>query len=304
MMPEGVQQVLIGSLLGDGSIPSRGKGACFSEGHSIKQLDYLKWKVGLLSPRFGGNLSIWHKMASFHTRSHPKFAEMRRLWYPNGKKVVPEEELQKLNELGLAVWYQDDGSYNYSQHVCALPIYSRKGQETAIQKWFVERWGLNPHITYGPTLQFSVKDSDKLLHLIAEHIHPSMVYKLGHLHPSNKTRIEDVHRRVLERQRKYREKNRGKLRESYRKFCRDHHERKLEQRRGWYQRHKDEISRKRHERYWKNRDRYLQLAHERYMRDRDKITQRVRNYYWNNREKCLRYRREYRQRKKLLRGRQ
>lgn len=284
MISENVQQVLIGSLLGDGSIPFRQKGICFSEGHSVKQLDYLKWKVGLLSPCFGGSLSIGHKMTSFRTRSHPKFTEMRRLWYPNGKKRLPEGEFQKLNELGLAIWYMDDGNYNYSQHICTLPIYSRKGQENFIQKWFKERWGLNPHITYGPTLQFSVKDSDKLLHLIAPHIHPSMVYKLGHLHPANHAKLVGKHRKVLERQRRYREKNRDKLRESYRKFRRNHRERRLRQKREYYQRHKGEILRKGREHYWKNRDRFRRYAREYYLKHSDERIRYNREWRARNRE--------------------
>ena len=40
-----IKQILIGSLLGDGSVYSRSKGtAYYQEIHSIKQKDYLNWK--------------------------------------------------------------------------------------------------------------------------------------------------------------------------------------------------------------------------------------------------------------------
>jgi len=171
--------------------------------------------------------------------------ELWKLWYPNfplnGRKVLPEMELQKLDELGLAVWYQDDGCYSYGQHCCLLCINGFKGQEQVIQSWFEERWELNPSIRYTtsnhPFLQFSVKDSDKLLRLIAKHIHPSMSYKLGWHHSANQSRVNAENKKERERsrqkwwknhdeniiqQRKYRQDNWDKIRQRNREFYRKH----------------------------------------------------------------------------------
>ncbi|MBD3261649.1 MAG: hypothetical protein GF334_08220, partial [Candidatus Altiarchaeales archaeon] len=46
------EQLLVGSLLGDGSLsaPKNSKGARYSEGHSEKQKEYLRWKRDKLKP--------------------------------------------------------------------------------------------------------------------------------------------------------------------------------------------------------------------------------------------------------------
>lgn len=222
-----MNQVLIGSLLGDGGVyPSRRGNSYFVEGHSLNQSDYLKWKAGILIPYFGGKVvtrNYDYKSTYFQSHVHPVFTELRKLWYPNGKKVLPEGELQKLDALGLTVWYMDDGSYDYQNHCCTLSIRGFQGQELVIQRWFKERWGINPHIiTSCSRLTFSVKDSDKLLCSVAEHIHPSMIYKLGHLNLNNQVMIDAARRR----RREYLQKNRDKIRSRHREYMRKYRARR------------------------------------------------------------------------------
>lgn len=248
---EDIQQVLIGSLLGDGYIYIKPKcqNACFGENHSIKQIDYLNWKAGVLS-FFGAKISHGvdrvfdkeFKKVCLQTRVHPILTELRSLWYPNGKKLIPSGELQKLDSLGLAVWYQDDGSYNYNTRRCVLHTEGFNGQELAIQRWFKEEWGVSPYITSGHCLLFSVKDSDKFLRLIAEHVHPSMIYKLGHIHPTNQARIKEGREKRNLYERKYREKNKDKIKRSHSKYR---------------EKNRDKIQQRNRE-YWQKRGRFLQ----------------------------------------------
>lgn len=288
-----VFQIVTGSLLGDGSVylRKRCKNAQFVETHSLKQADYLKWKADIFTPHFGGSRLSYNKKRDFEeihlfTHVHPLLTELRKMWYPNGKKVIPEQELQKLDELGLAVWYQDDGTCNYRSRCCELAIHSFKEQEIIIQNWFKEKWGLDPSITSGPSLRFSVKDSDKFLRLIAEHIHPSMIYKLGWRHPSNKSKCEAARKkerdgyqksgrkwrkknplysiryhfcnreRTLQKCREYREKNREILRQKSINYYWGNREKILSRKRHYWNTHKDEINRKRRESYSRRNDEY------------------------------------------------
>lgn len=41
---------------------------------------------------------------------HPKVKELYNLFYPNGKKIYPKESILKLDDLGFALWYADDGT--------------------------------------------------------------------------------------------------------------------------------------------------------------------------------------------------
>lgn len=110
-------QVIYGTLLGDGSISNGKKGnyRCHSQlqiAHCLKQKDYVFWKYDYFkdwcksSPKLTTNKDQW-RIRTFH---HPLFSDLRKMWYPKGKKIIPEPILEKLDTLGLAVWYMDDGS--------------------------------------------------------------------------------------------------------------------------------------------------------------------------------------------------
>lgn len=255
-MDKDVEQVLIGSLLGDGCvfIDKRQKNANFSEAHAIKQSDYLRWKARILSLHFGGKVSYdsYNEKIKYFSQTHPFLTEVRYKWYPNNGKIVPEDELQKLDALGLAVWYQDDGSYCYRDHICQIAINKFKDQEFLLQKWFRDRWGISQNIVYqsGPILRFPVKDSDRFLRLIAPFVHPSMIYKLGHLRPENHLKLEEEHKKMLDKSKKYHQKNRDK---------------RLRQHREYYQKNSDKLREKARE-YWQRRGKFLR-AQRRITRD-------------------------------------
>lgn len=41
---------------------------------------------------------------------HPKIRELYNLFYPEGKKIYPKGSISKLDPLGFALWYADDGT--------------------------------------------------------------------------------------------------------------------------------------------------------------------------------------------------
>ena len=122
--------LLIGSLLGDGSITINKdcKNARFIERHSEQQKDYLIWKRNLLKPFTKSKISI--KEASTHvisgvkcntkrnymfsTISHPHLTELRYKFYKDNKKIVPDNLIDSLNDFSLAVWLCDDGCFTYN----------------------------------------------------------------------------------------------------------------------------------------------------------------------------------------------
>ena len=53
--------------------------------------------------------------AEFVTLTHPEFTKYRHLFYPSGKKQVPQNINDLLTDsLSLAVWFMDDGSAEYA----------------------------------------------------------------------------------------------------------------------------------------------------------------------------------------------
>lgn len=214
-LPNNVYQILVGSLLGDGSIApnSKSRRCCnYSESHSIDQLAYLEWKVGFYSKFFGGRIyhvpPSWGKQKVIYSSStRPLLTKLREIWYPNGKKAIPQQELEKVNSLGLAVWYQDDGGYNYYGKSCSIILYCYKGQETLVKDWFTRMWGIRTSLansSEGYKIVFSTKEADKLLKLISPFACPCLHYKFGPIFESNREKLDESHRKFREQQNRYR----------------------------------------------------------------------------------------------------
>jgi hypothetical protein len=116
------EQVLIGSLLGDGTMSGPGPhSARFSEGHSLAQAEYTAWKAGVLQPFTSGTYDTVKKDPvtgrEFHgfsliTHACTQLRFYYDLFYPlpNRKRIFPEDLHQRMTPLILAVWYMDDGS--------------------------------------------------------------------------------------------------------------------------------------------------------------------------------------------------
>jgi len=171
-LSEKQKEILIGSLLGDGSLnkikPNTKCQSHFEESHSLDQLGWLKWKHEILLPLSSkifykknkgvlnlpfGKLSVdntrCHDGCRFNTINHPSLTEMERQWYKrdengdyvykvtNNKnyriKIVPEFELTKL---ALAIWFIDDGSNDQKTKNCKLSTqcFTKEEVELLIEK--------------------------------------------------------------------------------------------------------------------------------------------------------------------------
>ena len=107
------KQLVIGSILGDGHL--RGKDEkLFEFSQTERRLFYVKWKHDMLkniaSPiyRFERGPSQW--AYKFTTKTNHYFTELYRVFYRNGRKVVPRQIGKMLTPFSVAVWFMDDGS--------------------------------------------------------------------------------------------------------------------------------------------------------------------------------------------------
>jgi len=185
------EQVILGTVLGDGHIsgPNRTHSNLLVS-HSIKDEDYLKWKHEKLESicseksvyitnkeMFGTN----YKMICLRTRVHPYLSDLRNRFYPSGKKIVPKDKLNKLDELGLAIWFMDDGCLskrNVGSPRYILSTYGFSLGEHEMMREYFNSWGVNPSIVKRNYknkltkyfLSFGVKDTKSLGDIIGPHI--------------------------------------------------------------------------------------------------------------------------------------
>ena len=197
-LPEEVEQVLLGSLFGDGSLERRkprGKGIIkkrwigprFREVHSINQKEYLLWKKEILSQTFIiKNYTIFtrkEKETSICSLNSPLLEKYYSYFYPTGKgkKIFTLEMLNKLKPLGLAIWYMDDGNFDKVSYRASVAVPKRYSK--MIKKWLKNSYNLNSKIylskiTTSSRILFNVEDTKKLFRIIHPYIHPSMKYKI------------------------------------------------------------------------------------------------------------------------------
>lgn len=184
--------LIIGSLLGDASIRQREKNSCFRFSHSLKQKEYIKWKLNILKDfrisEYTERSRIVNQrkvdMIYLSTKTHPIFNYHRKLFYGNGKKTITKEILNKLNPQSLAIWVCDDGSYETSQGYIILCTNSYTLEEHRLMKeFFKERFNLDPTIGFRDGkyyyLRFKQDDTKKLIKIIKPFIPKSRLYKIG-----------------------------------------------------------------------------------------------------------------------------
>lgn len=194
-----LKQFMLGSLLGDGSIPKNSKGAKefrMTLGHSEKQLDYLKWKVSFLeSYRLAtGTITkvvskstryLTGECISFHmkSKSNPYFSKYREIFYKE-KKILPSI-ISELDAFGLSIWYMDDGYITKipykNKHRFIYKFSTDSFNKEELDKLIIilkDNFNLNFTINYGKELRLSEKDNDKFRKLIEPHVLDIFNYKL------------------------------------------------------------------------------------------------------------------------------
>ena len=181
------RSIIIGTLLGDGylRIVPRRKNAFLEINHSFSQKEYVDWKFEMLKSicksgpklRRGNGTRIAYR---FTTRQAPEITELHRMFYPDGKKCIPDDIT--LDPIMLAVWFMDDGSRCSAENVYLnTQQFCPKDQEKCR--------GMLLHLGIETTLnrdkeysrvRIRTSSIPKLFEIVTEHIIPSMQYKLGY----------------------------------------------------------------------------------------------------------------------------
>lgn len=188
-----LRQLLIGSLLGDGSfcaVSKQAKHMCLSIAHSIKQKDYLKYKWDILNKynlvppikeKTIHNNRYIHDITEcrFKSRLNPVFTEIRNNNYDNtGHKRVREAFIRDIEPLGLAIWYMDDGYVTKSSCILSTCSFTIEEQQV-LAKILLEKFDL--HFNVGKndnSMYLQAKDFPKFKKIVENYIIPSLQYKL------------------------------------------------------------------------------------------------------------------------------
>jgi hypothetical protein len=151
------QEIILGSLLGDGSltINEHYQNARFSFRHSITQKDYFFWKVRELKEISGKN--CWwiqekdgrsqKRKIRYQSQALPVLTKIYLLTHKGKKFRVQRKWLNKLTPLSLAVWWMDDGALiaNGRKGVFCTDNFSYK-EHLILSRYLRKVWGVKTKV--------------------------------------------------------------------------------------------------------------------------------------------------------------
>lgn len=188
------KQILYGIILGDGYLQKTGKqNARLRLEHGSKQKVYLLWKVEKLKNLFQGRAKYLERIHPktkrryrywrHQSQSTPLIGKLRKIFYRNGRKIIPENIERYLSPRTLAVWYMDDGYYGKRDNSGYLYLGKVKSLEAKrVSEALVKVFGIETKILdkkkKGFVIYFSPTSLRKLKKVIKDYILSYFSYKL------------------------------------------------------------------------------------------------------------------------------
>jgi len=190
-----VLSILIGSLLGDAFAEKHGNGTrfCFQLEHLnypyllwfhnyLSELGYCTNATPEITTRLGKKGKLIYK-SRFRTYTFTSFNWIHDIFYKEGKKIIPQNILDYLSPLALAVWISDDGgkvssglkiatnNFSYDEvNILAKILRDKYNFKVSV----VKAGALNQYNLY-----ISKSSMYNLVEIIKPYLHHSMYYKLN-----------------------------------------------------------------------------------------------------------------------------
>lgn len=177
-------QLLDGLLIGDGYIPERQK--LFYFGQCLRNREYVEYvakQLGVPGERVhdrarkpDARTGRVYECSELRTLSHSEFALLRKRWYRDGKKVVPED--LRVSPVMLLHWFLCDGSCSLLRN-CAQLVLCTDGfsvAEVAFLRDQLAQVGIESQIT-GKRIRVRVKSIRFFYEYIGESPVQCLAYK-------------------------------------------------------------------------------------------------------------------------------
>ena len=186
-------QIILGGLLGDATLINNS--IRFLQ--STKQEEYIQWKHSKLNPYNTSDIHLYninekYSNLSFYFNNRNKqytnfYNKIRKIFIKNNKKYVSMDYLLQLDNLGLAVWWMDDGclSIHKGNRYGKLCTHSFSYNENMIIKqYFKDKWDIDIAIKIEHKkyyfCYFNTCNLKKLIKIIYPYVTQvkSMIYKI------------------------------------------------------------------------------------------------------------------------------
>lgn len=186
---EDLKQLIIGSLLGDGSFTKPYKdGSRLSIAHTVDQKELITYKHNILKRyNLEGSL-VYNKINNkrykegyieeyrFKSKTHPIFKHVRDRYYRKGHKGVFKRYLKRLTPLGIAIWYMDDG--NVTEYSFQFNTQSFYKDEKELLQEALDEFNIQTTLHKQGQIYILAESRDTFVEMVKPHILDSMQYKL------------------------------------------------------------------------------------------------------------------------------
>lgn len=188
--------ILIGMVLGDSYIGfNKTKTLAYLETlHKGSHKPYLIWKQKLLNYKFETTFKYKNNNGYDAFRVRTKFEKkliyLKKDFYISGKKTVKLNLLNRLTDLGLAIWYMDDGCLSLGRKNGIInrrniflntQVFGLEGN-LLIQKWLLSRYDISSNINQnrGFRLRLNTSNTLKFIEIVSPFVSlvPCMKYKI------------------------------------------------------------------------------------------------------------------------------
>ena len=179
------KQVLIGYLLGDGHIETwkNSQAARLKVEQGLVQKEFVDWLFEVFGEFVKTPPKLKQKSVYFNTLSSSEFYEFHRMFYLNGRKIIPNDLDLLLKPISLAIWFMGDGSVK-SKETNGRIINTHAFTEVEINKTCLllkEKFALQTSVRRqkdGLQIYISAKSAGVLSNLISAYLLPIFNYKL------------------------------------------------------------------------------------------------------------------------------
>ena len=183
--------IVVGKILGDGTLEKNGNYSRLRVCQCDKQKDYVYWlyeelkpfvtsKIRLVKPKSYRNAMDQFR---FDTYSLPIFEEYRNTFYESKKKIIPSSIDELISDpITLAVWYMDDGYKRTDNSGLYLCTSSFTNDENSILKnCLYKNFEIDSNIHFAggyARLHIPSRSVLQFCNLISQYLVKSMFYKI------------------------------------------------------------------------------------------------------------------------------
>lgn len=176
---ESLEDFLYGMLIGDSHLSIRSKNTACLRLQDSNDPEYLKWKIEKLSPFYNFKKLLVNGKERYLTNYQSELAIVKRIIGERNPLVMLKYHY---SDLGLALWYMDDGHFDYENSHCRALISVKRFKNDEMLMSSIcnelEKNGLKSSFRKDGAIVLNKENSLKLFDKICKYIPESMQHKL------------------------------------------------------------------------------------------------------------------------------